>query len=136
MQRRFTCAATGIDCTAVRYHCTKCADVDLSPPAFAEGRFPAGTCARDFVRIDATDQPQVSLILLSEVFDHKIAGAPRPSKGNLPGRHVRAPICALRCHNTEPGQHTCIALQRSLPSRRCFIRILFVQSHKTMLTRA
>ncbi len=42
----------GVDCTAVRYHCTKRPDVDLCPAAFAEGRFPAGTCAADFVRID------------------------------------------------------------------------------------
>ena len=52
-QRRFTCAATGADCTALRYHCTRRPDVDLCPAAFAEGRFPAGTCARDFVRMDA-----------------------------------------------------------------------------------
>lgn len=61
-QLRYTCAATGADCTAVRYRCTRRADVDLCPAAFAEGRFPAGTCARDFVRIDAADQPQVPLL--------------------------------------------------------------------------
>lgn len=49
-----------MDCTAVRYHCSKRPHVDLSPAAYAEGRFPVGTCARDFVRIDAADQPQVS----------------------------------------------------------------------------
>lgn len=34
-----------------RYHCTKLPDVDLCPRAFAEGRFPPGTCTKDFVRI-------------------------------------------------------------------------------------
>jgi hypothetical protein len=58
-QLRYTCAATGADCSAVRYRCTRRADVDLCPAAFAEGRFPAGTSARDFVRIDSADQPQV-----------------------------------------------------------------------------
>lgn len=42
-----------VDCTALRYHCTKVPDVDLCPAAFAEGRFPPGCCAQDFVRLDA-----------------------------------------------------------------------------------
>lgn len=47
------CTATGVKCTDVRYHCVKHADVHLCPRAFAEGRFPPGTAAKDFVKIDA-----------------------------------------------------------------------------------
>jgi SWI/SNF related-matrix-associated actin-dependent regulator of chromatin subfamily C len=41
-----------VNCTACRWHCTKYPDIDLCPQAFAEGRFPPGTAAKDFVRID------------------------------------------------------------------------------------
>lgn len=47
-----------VDCTELRYHCTKYPDVDLCPQAFAEGRFPPGCSAKDFVRIDAKDQKE------------------------------------------------------------------------------
>jgi hypothetical protein len=43
-----------VDCTARRYHCTRLPDVDLCPLAYAEGRFPPGTSAKDFVLIEAT----------------------------------------------------------------------------------
>lgn len=50
---QFKCSAMPwVDCTALRYHCTTIPDVDLCPQAFAEGRFPPGTSAKDFVRID------------------------------------------------------------------------------------
>lgn len=56
MQARFYCnAMPWVDCTVVRYHCTRLPDVDLCPEAFAEGRFPPGCTAADFVRIDAAD---------------------------------------------------------------------------------
>jgi len=44
-----------IDCTALRYHCTKIPDVDICPLAYAEGRFPPGCSAKDFVKVTATD---------------------------------------------------------------------------------
>ncbi|GBF90677.1 hypothetical protein Rsub_02976 [Raphidocelis subcapitata] len=51
--RRFFCAAMPwVDCTALRYHCTKTPGVDLCPQAYAEGRFPPGTAASDFVRLE------------------------------------------------------------------------------------
>ena len=46
------CSATGVKCTDLRYHCTKHADVHLGARAFAEGRFPPGTAAKDFVKVD------------------------------------------------------------------------------------
>ena len=50
-----------VDCTALRYHCTKYPDIDLCPAAFAAGRFPPGTAAKDFVRIAAdTAAPDTS----------------------------------------------------------------------------
>jgi SWI/SNF related-matrix-associated actin-dependent regulator of chromatin subfamily C len=50
--RRFFCSAMPwVDCTPLRYHCTKVPGVDLCPQAFAEGRFPPGCCAADFVRL-------------------------------------------------------------------------------------
>ncbi|KAK9813885.1 hypothetical protein WJX73_003291 [Symbiochloris irregularis] len=50
---RYRCSAMPwVDCTACRYHCTKVPDVDLCPQAFAEGRFPAGCSANDFIRVD------------------------------------------------------------------------------------
>lgn len=53
---RFFCnALPHVDCTALRYHCTKFPDVDLCPQAFAEGRFPPGCSSKDFIRLTATD---------------------------------------------------------------------------------
>ena len=58
MQARFFCnAMPWVDCTALRYHCTKIPDVDLCPEAYAEGRFPPGCTAKDFIRIDAAKPP-------------------------------------------------------------------------------
>lgn len=51
--RRFFCAAMPwVDCTELRYHCTRQPGVDLCPQAFAEGRFPQGCSAADFVRLE------------------------------------------------------------------------------------
>lgn len=44
-----------VECTQLRYHCTTLPDLDLCPQAYADGRFPAGCTARDFVRIDQSD---------------------------------------------------------------------------------
>jgi len=61
LQARFFCnAASWVDCTALRYHCTKLPDVDLCPEAFADGRFPPGCTARDFIKIDGNRAPPVS----------------------------------------------------------------------------
>lgn len=50
---QFFCnAMPWVNCTSCRYHCSKYPDIDLCPKAFAEGRFPPGTCAKDFVKID------------------------------------------------------------------------------------
>lgn len=43
-----------VDCTACRYHCTKYPDIDLCSAAYAAGRFPPGTCAKDFIKVDAS----------------------------------------------------------------------------------
>ena len=60
VQARFFCnAMPWVDCTALRYHCTKMPDVDLCPEAYAEGRFPPGCSAKDFIRIDASKPPPV-----------------------------------------------------------------------------
>ena len=61
-QVRFFCnAMPWVDCTALRYHCTKLPDVDLCPEAFAQGRFPPGCTARDFIKIDGARPPQVTV---------------------------------------------------------------------------
>jgi SWI/SNF related-matrix-associated actin-dependent regulator of chromatin subfamily C len=60
MQARFFCnAMPWVDCTPARYHCTRLPDVDLCPQAFAEGRFPPGCTAKDFVRLEAGAKPPV-----------------------------------------------------------------------------
>jgi SWI/SNF related-matrix-associated actin-dependent regulator of chromatin subfamily C len=57
-QARFFCnAMPWMDCTQLRYHCTKMPDVDLCSQAFAEGRFPPGCTAKDFIRIEAGKPP-------------------------------------------------------------------------------
>eukprot|EP00775_Hariotina_reticulata_P005697 gene5697-5935_t len=61
-----------VDCTMLRYHCTRYPDVNLCPAAFAEGRFPAGCSSRDFVRLDGTQRqpssddwrPEETMLLL------------------------------------------------------------------------
>ena len=64
MQARFFCnAMPWVDCTALRYHCTKLPDVDLCPEAYAEGRFPPGCTARDFIKLDGARAPPVSSLL-------------------------------------------------------------------------
>ena len=52
-RRRFFCSAMPyVECTQLRYHCTKVPGVDLCPQAYAEGRFPPGCSAADFVRLE------------------------------------------------------------------------------------
>jgi hypothetical protein len=41
-----------VECSALRYHCTKHPDINLCPAAYAEGRFPPGCASRDFVRLE------------------------------------------------------------------------------------
>ena len=61
MQPRYFCnAMPWVDCTALRYHCTKLPDIDLCPEAYAEGRFPPGCTARDFIKLDGARAPPVS----------------------------------------------------------------------------
>jgi SWI/SNF related-matrix-associated actin-dependent regulator of chromatin subfamily C len=40
-----------VKCEGVCYHCTKHPDVRLCHRAFADGRFPSGTSAKDFVKV-------------------------------------------------------------------------------------
>jgi len=55
---RFFCSAMPwVDCTSLRYHCTRHPDVDLCPEAFADGRFPPGCTGRDFVRLEGGAPP-------------------------------------------------------------------------------
>lgn len=63
LQVRYSCSAMPwVDCTALRYHCKLLPKVDLCPRAFAEGRFPGGTSAKDFVRLQApADQARLRL---------------------------------------------------------------------------
>jgi len=51
----------------LRYHCKKLPGVDLCPESYAEGRFPAGCTANDFVRIDQNDI-QVPSLTISQGF--------------------------------------------------------------------
>ncbi len=60
-QVRYFCNVTGEDCSACRYHCIKMPDVDLSPTAYADGKFPPGCSSTDFVRIDQADFQVCSL---------------------------------------------------------------------------
>ena len=60
-----------VECTQLRYHCTKLPDIDLCPQAFADGRFPAGCSAKDFIRIDQSD----SEARLFGVFVQSLKGA-------------------------------------------------------------
>eukprot|EP00803_Ostreobium_quekettii_P007065 evm.model.scf_1407.2 EVM.evm.TU.scf_1407.2 scf_1407:7799-21268(+) len=54
---QYTCnAMPWVDCTTLRYHCTALPNVDLCPQAYAEGRFPPGTSAKDFVRIEQDNE--------------------------------------------------------------------------------
>lgn len=41
------------------------ADVDLCPQAFAEGRFPAGCTAKDFIRVDQNASEVVTYVVQS-----------------------------------------------------------------------
>ena len=60
VQARFFCnAMPWVDCTTLRYHCTKLPDIDLCPEAYADGRFPPGCTARDFIKIDGARAPPV-----------------------------------------------------------------------------
>lgn len=76
---QFYCnAMPWVDCTACRFHCSKLPDIDLCPQAFAEGRFPPGTCSKDFIKIDAksskgknhgwSDQEHLLLLEAMEMF--------------------------------------------------------------------
>ncbi|KAL6780553.1 hypothetical protein ACKKBF_B12650 [Auxenochlorella protothecoides x Auxenochlorella symbiontica] len=67
-----------VNCTSLRYHCTKVPDVDLCPLAYAEGRFPPGCTAKDFVRLEEDAAPpdpsgwtnEEQLLLLQAVERH------------------------------------------------------------------
>ena len=60
LQARHKCSAMPwVDCTAVRYQCTRQPDISLCPAAFADGLFPTGTSARDFVRLGASSEQRV-----------------------------------------------------------------------------
>ncbi len=109
-QARFFCnAMPWVDCTAVRYHCTRMPDVDLCPEAFAEGRFPPGCSAADFVRIDAAD-PKARASCGSTSPAHVGVAHAAPALGWLiPGglcpaasRHVQAAVASARPHTARP----------------------------------
>ena len=78
VQVRFYCnAMPWVDCTALRYHCAKLPDVDLCPEAFADGRFPPGCTARDFVKADGARAPQVPKLFSGQIMQHKIVSCLR-----------------------------------------------------------
>lgn len=78
-QVKYFCNETGVECSACRYHCVTMPDVDLSPAAYADGKFPPGCSSRDFVKIDQAEfqtQPedwsdQETLLLLEGLELHK-----------------------------------------------------------------
>lgn len=43
-----------IDCTESYYHCTTRPNIDLCHQAYSEGRFPAGTSSKDYIKIDSS----------------------------------------------------------------------------------
>lgn len=50
--RRSTCSVMPwVDCTSLRYHCTKVPGVDLCPAAYANGYFPPDCSTADFARL-------------------------------------------------------------------------------------
>lgn len=55
LQVKYFCNETGVECSVCRYHCVTMPDVDLSPAAYADGKFPPGCSSKDFVRIDQAD---------------------------------------------------------------------------------
>lgn len=59
-QVKYFCNVTNEECSARRYHCIRMPDVDLSPAAYAAGKFPPGCSSKDFVLIDQAEF-QVSL---------------------------------------------------------------------------
>eukprot|EP00884_Botryococcus_braunii_P007967 jgi/Botrbrau1/17171/Bobra.0157s0063.1 len=76
-QPKFFCnAMPWMECTQSRYHCVKEPDIDLCPQAFAEGRFPPGCSAKDFIKIDQpenqgnewTDQEDLMLLEAVEMY--------------------------------------------------------------------
>jgi len=90
---RYYCTAMPwVECTNLRYHCTKFPDVDLCPAAFAEGRFPPGCCASDFVRVgwhtvvpedtDWSDQETLRLLEALETY------MKQGEKWDMVARHV------------------------------------------------
>ena len=53
--QKFTCNATGADCTRVRWHCTKVPDFDLAEDVDPrQVELPPGVTPEDFIRIDAS----------------------------------------------------------------------------------
>jgi hypothetical protein len=96
LQARFYCnAKPWVECTNLRYHCKKLQGVDLCPEAFAEGQFPAGCSAKDFIRIDQND------FQVGEM--PKIGGGlpgNRQAKGNYARPHsfyVDSETCHVHC---------------------------------------
>jgi hypothetical protein len=97
---RHVCASTGADCTALRYHCVskRHPDLDLSPAAYADGCFPPGLAARDFVRVAAADavpdasgwSDQETLLLLEAV-------EARGDEWGAVAAHVGGGRTALQC---------------------------------------
>lgn len=55
LQVKYFCNETGVECSVCRYHCVTMPDVDLSPAAYADGKFPPGCSSKDFVKIDSAD---------------------------------------------------------------------------------
>ena len=45
----------------MRYQCTRQPDISLCAKAFADGLFPTGMSARDFVRLEASSEQRVPL---------------------------------------------------------------------------
>ena len=113
VQARFFCnAMPWVECTPLRYHCTKIPDVDLCPEAFADGRFPPGCTAADFICIDQSEMqvnpaptPQARSSLQSSQDDLREWQCHPVALGELRGRALSA--CRLLATVYGPTRTRC-----------------------------
>lgn len=58
--KTYNCQTCGVDCSNIRYHCTKIATVDICPICFNDGRFATSLHAGDFIRLQQSDEAAAS----------------------------------------------------------------------------
>ncbi|KAI8908566.1 SWIRM domain-containing protein [Gorgonomyces haynaldii] len=52
VKQKFKCHTCGVDCTAVRYHCTKKPDEDICQVCYKDGRFSSALYSGDFIKLN------------------------------------------------------------------------------------